>query len=592
MRANHSGKDDIKTLLTTYSLEELTSLFSSIDEKIVSLHQVSSEDFMNLNKDFRDFHGEARQISDNASYLFQFITGQENAEMVAGIEQLYQELKTNTKILDCHIEVMSDVLTRLLSRLRQSFFPIKNFKQNLTSLKFLETNYELKVPFDGQRDVPPLAVQEISEQLRTQLNLIEVMLSRLKGLIRDHFNLREQFNAERSQISDILSLLKKEIQSYSDHYQHIREHLPAIKSETQRSSENIEAIITNLQYQDIIKQKMEHIQKTHKQLLEEIEEVDLKNQEADEETKADYFIRIRDIAGLQAAQLMHTNKEYQTAIQKISDKFLEIGQSMTRVSALCNQYVASGKGSPEFMSALKENLDGAKIQLDSFCRFSDAFADKRDEIQRVLNHLIEGQAKVEDYMQQLGEKLKKTLDGTERTTTDDTIVQQMRQLHSDLQNNKSLLAGIFGDYSKISGELDDDSMNNLRGNEKLSDNLPEKIRSCLEKLGQIEQQISEKLKANNEKSERIYSEVQNSVNRIKYYDYFEHVIGEIIEDLNTVNYNLKLYSTHQGESKEENLHKLRAYYTMQTEFTVHEQVSRGEAPQVDAGEEGGDLELF
>jgi len=592
MRANPSGKDDIKSLLTTYSLEELTSLFSRIDEKIVSLHQVSSEDFMNLNKDFRDFHGEARQISDNASYLFQFITGNENAEMVAGIEQLYQELKTNTEILDCHIEEMSQVLTRLLSRLRQSFFPIKNFKQNLTSLKFLETNYELKLPVDGQWDVSPVAVQEISEQLKAQLNLIEVMLSKLKQMIRDHFNLKDQFNSQRTQISDILSLLKRQVEAYSGHYQNIREHLPAIKFETQRSSENIEAIITNLQYQDIIKQKMEHIQQTHKQLLEEIGEVDSKNEGANQETKADYFIRIRDIAGLQAAQLMHTNKEYQTAIQKISDKFLEIGQSMTRVSSLCNHYLASGEGGPETMSALKKNLDGARTQLESFCRFSEHFAGKRDEIKYVLNYLIEGQAKVDDYMHQLGEKLEKTLTRTEQASADDTIVQQMRQLHGDLQNNKGLLDGIFGAYSKIHNELGDDSLNNLHGNENLSDHLPEQIRSCLENLGQIEQQISDKLTENNEKSERIYSEVQNSVNRIKYYDYFENVIGEIIEELNTVNYNLKLYSTHQGESKEENLRKLREYYTMSTEFMVHEQVSRGEAPEVDAGEEGGDLELF
>ena len=548
---------DLRSLLTTYSLEDLTSLFSRIDEKIVSLHQVSSEDFMNLNKDFRDFHGEARQISDNASYLFQTVTGNENSEMLAGIGQLYQELKSNTEILDYHIEVMSEALTRLLSKLRQSFFPIKNFKQNLTSLKFLETNYELKLPLDNQRDVHPMAVQEISEQLKAQLNLTEVMFSKLKQLIKDHFSLKEQFDMQRSDIHNILKLLKGEIESYSNHYQNIKDQLPAIKAETQRSSENIAAIVTNLQYQDIIKQKMEHIQQTHKQLLDEINSMEATSGEGDEETKANYFLRIRDIAGLQAAQLMHTNKEYQTAIQKISDKFLEIGQSMNRVSELCNQYMASDEGSPEFMRTLKENLDGAKKQLDTFYRFSDAFARKREDIRHILGHLMEGHQKVDGYMKELQDKLDKTLEGVGEQTKDDTILQQMHQLKGDLQNNQSLLSGIFGEYSNISEELEQESVDSLGESLKNAGHMPEKIRSYLEKLGQIEQQILEKLKENNEKSEKIYSEVQNSVNRIKYYDYFENVIGDIIEELNTVNYNLKLYSSHEGESNKENLRMLR-----------------------------------
>lgn len=588
--STNSDKSDLKSLLATYSLDEIVEMFSGIDEKIVALHQVSSEDFMNLNRDFREFHAEARQISDNASYLCQFVTGHENAEMVAGVEQLYQELRSNTDVLDGHIQVISEVLTRLLSRIRQSFFPIKNFRQNLTSLKFLETNYELTFPAEGQGDMPSLAVQEVSEQLKAQLNLIEVMLSKLKQRIRDYFNLKEQFNAERAHIDDILSLLKNEIESYSSHYKNIREHLPAIQSETQRSSENIASIVTNLQYQDIIKQKMEHIQQTHKELLDEIGEMD--HGEADEESKANYFVRIRDIAGLQAAQLMHTNKEYQSAIQKISDKFLEIGQSMTRISTLCNKYLVSGKGHPQFMDRLKDNLEGVSKQLDSFYRFSEAFDDKRGEIHHVLNRLVEGHDKVNQYMGQLDNQMGKVLEGADGTSGQDTIAHQMRQLHGDLLNNQQLLSGIFEDYQLVTSELEDNTVRQLKGNQRATGNLPGKISSYLENIGQIEQQILDKLTENNEKSEKIYAEVQNSVNHIKYYDYFENVIGGIIEELNAVNYNLKLYSTPQGESKEENLRKLREYYTMNTEFMVHEQVSRGEAPEVDVGEEGGDLELF
>ena len=584
--------NDLKALLSTYSLEDITALFSGIDEKIVSLHQVSSEDFSNLNHDFKEFHAEARHISNNVTELFQIITGTEHSELITGIEQLYQELKSNTEVLDCHIEVITEALTRLLSRLRQSFFPLKNFKQNLTSLKFLETNYELNLPLDQQREVHPMAVQDTCEKLKAQLALIEVMLSRLKQLIKDHFHLKDQFNAERENIGNILSQLKEEVEAYSNHYNKIREHLPSIKTETDRSAENISGIITNLQYQDIIKQKMEHIQQTHKQLLEESGAFDDPLQQETDEAKANYFLRIRDIAGLQAAQLMHTNKEYQGAIQKISDKFLEIGQSMTRVSDLCSQYLAPDQGRPEYMGTLKQNLDGSRKRINSFCRFRQAFADKMDEIRQVLDRLMEGQEKLNDYMDQLKASLDKTGVNICDPQQDDHLRQQMRQLHDDLQSNRGLLGNIFAHYSQIRRELDPASMSNLYSKSKENSELPDKIEKYLDRLGAIEAQVGQKIKENNEKGKAIYTEVQNSVNRIKYYDYFENVIGEIIEELNSVNYNLKLFSSGDGESKEENLRQLREYYTMNTEFVIHDQVSRGEAPDVQIEEDGGDLELF
>jgi hypothetical protein len=210
----------------------------------------------------------------------------------------------------------------------------------------------------------------------------------------------------------------------------------------------------------------------------------------------------------------------------------------------------------------------------------------------VLDRLMEGQDKLNAYMDQLKESLDKTGVNIPDPQQDDHLRHQMRQLHDDLQSNRGLLGNIFSDYSQIRQELDPTSMSSMHSKSKENGALPGKIEKYLDRLGEIEKQVVHKIKENNEKGEAIYTEVQNSVNRIKYYDYFENVIGEIIEELNTVNYNLKLFSSGEGESKEENLRQLRDYYTMNTEFVIHDQVSRGEAPDVHIEEDGGDLELF
>ena len=82
------------------------------------------------------------------------------------------------------------------------------------------------------------------------------------------------------------------------------------------------------------------------------------------------------------------------------------------------------------------------------------------------------------------------------------------------------------------------------------------------------------------------------MNQIKYYEYFEKEINEIIEELNALNFNLKKNSDEALYNKTENLEKLKEYYTMNTEFTIHDQVATGTTEDIEIEEEGGDLELF
>ncbi len=85
--------------------------------------------------------------------------------------------------------------------------------------------------------------------------------------------------------------------------------------------------------------------------------------------------------------------------------------------------------------------------------------------------------------------------------------------------------------------------------------------------------------------------IQKTVNNIKYYDYFEKIIEKIINDLNTINYRLK-FDGDSVQDKEENLKKLTEYYTMNSEFLIHQQVASGDEQELDVSEDGGDLELF
>ena len=590
----HNPKENINlhALLETYSIEEISQLFSEVDKKIVSLHQVSSEDFLKLNKDFKMFHQQASQIAQNASFLFDYITGHDNNRLIEDINEFYHELKSKSDHFNENVNLVSHLINQLLSRLRQSFFPIKNFKQNLTSLKFLESNLELNASLSEDHKSP--GIQAICSKLGDHVTQIEKTFARLKQLIKDKFLLSEHFNAEKMDIDTILELLKDEIEVYSKHYHSAKEKLPEIKASTDATSNSISKIITNLQYQDIIKQKMEHIQQTHKALLDELGKFNGEDKAGLHE-KAKYFIRLRDISGLQAAQLMHTNKEYQTAIERISDKFLEIGEHLTLVSKQCAEYTSfDAEKQKIFFNSLKSNLMRAEDQIQHFCKFTANFQKNVDDIIGYLDQIITRYDQINPLMEDMRIKIEDISTNNGKSGTNLKILRQMTQVFDDLKGNGKIMDDLFEAYRKQRAQLKHNVSPTLsRSQENQCQDFPGKIASYLSNLSEMEENIVSKLSENNVLSDKVFQEVQRSVNEIKYYDYFEKEIGSIIDELNSLNFNLKRNSEdEEAEGKIENLEKLKEYYTMNTEHTIHSNITNGIEADIEVEEEGGDLELF
>jgi len=594
MNTNEENKIQIKNLLETYSIEQISDMFSNIDEKIISLHECSSEDFYNLNKDFKYFNDIAKQISENASFLFDYIASEESNGFLEDIEKFYESLNSRSQLLDYHLEIASDINKNILSGIRRSFFPLKNFKQNLTSLIFLESTLQLDIT--QAEDEETKSVSEISQTIKDQIALLEKLFSKLKRIIKTNGPVDKEAYDDLN-ISGILEKLRGELSSYSKHYHNARERIPEIKKRTDETTESISKIITNLQYQDIIKQKMQHIQQTHKDLVAELNE--FKNQDNDMSLneKAKYFIRIRDISGLQASQLMQANKEYQNAIQQISGRFLEIGENMNIVSKQCAEYTSFDATKQQvFFDSLKKHLSHAKDKIQQFCEFNENFESYIESIREILDKIYWVNRSINGLVEELQASIQNIQDRAEQSADesdkDDLLKKQMFQLFSDIKSNVELLSKVTQEVSGYRDGLEEQVIKNISSDQyKQSTVLPDKIESYIGELNEIENKILDKLEQNNKLSESMLSDIQTSVGKIKYYDYFEKVITEIVEELNTINFKLKEGDANIDD-RDKNLKHLKDHYTMNSEFIVHDQVARGEDPDMDVEEEGGDLELF
>jgi hypothetical protein len=366
--------------------------------------------------------------------------------------------------------------------------------------------------------------------------------------------------------------------------------LPLLEEKIEISTESSSKIITNLQYQDIVRQKIEHVKDAHNEIVNQLEQVTKsKNNPNELLSKAKLFLKIRDIAGLQAAQLIHANKEYQNAIETITLKFLDIGYMMEDLADICkslnntngkqfhNDYISSDnyiqsikvlkqdiisiqnlfKGQIDAILPQIEILESNYDLLIQFCNTFQNLVDsikskeKKDQIETSANH-----SDILGQLTKLSDSLLKVVEKTEPYVSNThSLINQIEEitLTKEVKNQEKQLI---------------QSINNLF---KYADNL---VKNSV---------ISWEVEDEMDKLYAISEKIKTSVEDIKYYDLFEKEIENMINNLDDISKKLKIEDL-DLQNQLESLDDIKQHYTMQTEFLIHEKISN----EMDKGS----IELF
>ena len=293
------------------NLKEIISLFKKITGQLFSLHSESTEDFDEVNQYLKD------------SY-----------RIVNGFHEFCKPL------IPCTDEMS-------LNNLRQLENICLQFKQfslehqhNLEFRKELMPSIEEAIPFiENCKKLLLNYKSTVSESIQdTTLNSLmlhmknfgnthnEICINLLSGLNynKEICSLTEEFIKDISFFMDSISCILNKINQF----------IPHLQEKTTACNERIAVIITNLQYQDIINQRIEHIQHNHLEIINELEQFNQNFNNTQIHIKVKTFIRIRDITGLQAAQLIYANKQYRSAIDLIAVNIKNLNELLISINDL------------------------------------------------------------------------------------------------------------------------------------------------------------------------------------------------------------------------------------------------------------------
>lgn len=597
---------DLLAFLNHYSVQEITSIFAEIDEKILSLHSCSSDDFLTLNAYFKKYYTDSKTISKNATNLFNIITNEESRQNY--LLQLQKFIVLLQDLLNKYEEFVNGIIfsiEQMIQEMDKMFVTANNLKQDIMTLKLLVANLKLDIIVSAFRNGKIAQKTNDFNELIIQTRSFFIEFYKHSNVFKDELkalnqNLIQQRSRNVQQINDIITGFNLASLLLDQKYKDAIQLVPKLSESTNNTSVSIDKIITNLQYQDIIRQKIDHIQQTHKDIIKKIDDIkDTGNIQSNLESKLGWFIQIRDIAGLQSAQLIHANKEYQKAIEIISEKFLEVGNDMTSISELCQHLTGNQLGSSvTYFDEIKDKLEKTGYFSELFEKSLGFIQGKIESENRHLKELVNNFEELSDFLFTIDKSIIKSLDHQIPIESEqyESTESQIRNILSEIRNINNLYQGQFTKIKEntfCDYELINNSIYSLKTRLKdFSMNCEQLVSGLYENNENVFKIIVE----NQVLSQKISADIKNSLEQIKYYDFFDKVIEEIIFKLNDVNQ--RLQSIDGSKNENYNIDYLRQRYTMQSEHTIHDSISMEKTiDQFDFNSTGADedddnLELF
>lgn len=592
--AMQTQQDALQTGATVTSVEEIVELFQDVDLKIQALHRCSADDFLGLNAKFKNFYKESKSVSNDANALLELFSREKNDQLKTDLQTSRQELQRSYQAMkEQHNETMR-IVHDLREAMNAYLFPLRHINNEfaILNMELVALDVSSRASRRAKKVDTILLQQMIHDWESFVFDITETKKLSQAFLEDSEYSLNHVELMGVRGLKSLATLL--DIVEQGEHLFGVKQkeasiNLPAIHEKSDSCAKSIADVITSLQYQDIIRQKMEHIQQAHLQLLEDLKQFDL---QGSEDAWTHVLVQVRDIAALQAAQLLATNQEYQKAIESIARHFRTIAKEMTSVASICRSTM-SEKEESEHRSAITDLTDRFKRTDALLARILDFFPECTREVlqirdgalflqKRITNHLATFFALSDQVLKyfapfrnELGAHYKRYMRQVE------SMLNVMRDNMGSVSKQNAIIFASIEGLSRYAAQLAESELLwnyvqvNVKRAHSLSENLLTTEKESNSLLGKIETTCRS-----------ISDETQAALAAVRYYDFFENVIAEIVKGLSEM-------SAKICENVDLTLHgdvsNVRDLYTMESERKVHDQFT-GETQQDENPDD--DLELF
>lgn len=580
-------------------LNDVISVFNEINNGVVRLYRFAGEDFKLMRDQFKKFNRQSILISENVDDAFKLLAVKKSFKIIIKrLEEYGEQQESYFSYVKTKIESNREFINELYRQTELMCIPVKNLYQHISSLKIVLNSLKL-YPFctsssnSSQKGANHLfdLIKEIYTYFDSGIESTMNSLSNAKKHIRTEEKLySDSLHDFRDKINTCKELFQKKYQEAL-----VRNH--ELASNIQENVGNSNKIITELQYHDIIRQKIEHIIQVHNQIIDQLTNYKTTNDSATHEDIVKYLAQFSDLARIQAAQLLYANKEYESAIDTISEKLLSFSGNMIAIVDTCNGFSTNMDDSYVFHIVddivnsnyhFRNKLYDSNIQIDEqFQILNNKIVYNKKNFSRIteLINKIATSAEVvlgeEDYKQESKKILKV----------------QAYELIKNIRLTVSFFKEIFQKISEIenNAKLDISKKYSRKKHKQILNSIADYEQKIMPEINEEKQALSSVCIVNGDFTENLTDRILKVIRSVKYYEYFDIIAESIINKLNSIS---KTFYISGADPDTEDIEYMKAGYTMHSERETHNgSINHGESDveffvDLDESDDEEKVELF
>ncbi len=361
---------------------------AEIEELAVS----SEEEFISLGNNLYNISSKAKDISGISLSVADLFVGEKTTTL---IEDLKSKLNNIDNYFLSSLNELSEDVT-IIEEIQNKFVqikePFREFKRIIKHLNILSISTRIKsasLKDDSQQfNVLAEDIIKLTDNAEIKIKNLSLSVESSNALIQKLFSqINELKNEKYLNTRAKLEPIQKILDDYKENQRNFDEISKEISTGMIDNSAKVNNIVTSLQFHDITRQKIEHVQEELSVLLEngilEIDPFD-ENQFTEKSKHVDAICRIQN------QQLNQANNEITTSVDDVQNRLVDIKGNIAHCANLTNGIVNSvAKSNKVILEETGQGIDEITHSLLSSVDANVAISDTIREIINTVEIMIE-----------------------------------------------------------------------------------------------------------------------------------------------------------------------------------------------------------
>ncbi|HVN96480.1 MAG TPA: methyl-accepting chemotaxis protein [Syntrophorhabdaceae bacterium] len=558
-----------------------------VGESLKDLTGTTEDDFLDMGRQMAASFDEARRIVKTLSSLVELMAGNEITETIEGLERTTQSVGHG-------LEITQTEFSRKLTALQDTMRAVENVQKPLTSfakivklLVILSISIKIESAQLGSDQAGFLTLADDIERLSVQIS------EKTAGITLNAQSLRDTVGRNMAHISSIeirqrehgrtvldkvnsgLALLRNKNESS-------RHVTSMISGQSEAVAKHIGEMVSSMQFHDIVRQKVEHVEEAILSFSQEISKDRGGNDKDPSGVDGDDTRLVHeaaDICELQTAQLEDSKKQIVAAIGNIKDNLVHISDSVNEIAKEAKNLTGvTDQLSSSFLTEIEGQIGLAVSSLSESSKASQDLSQAMDTFLQtgsVMSGFVDDIEYISDEIQLIALNARvKTAHAGSAGAPLGIIAEAIQKLSSDATQQKMIISDVLTNVISATERIRSYTGNNESDRESETVIVAGELKSLAERLRRVNTQIASLLTNISESSEHLSGNILQTVSHTTVQKRFEEVLASAISNLDTISKEAARIAPEWDEkNREQRLRHYAGKYTMLSERDIHNLVT-------------------